>query len=305
MEGVTGMAFRTGITFRSFLWNYVSSMVNAARKDRVNGKRHLGVIGRSWAYSVLYGGIGVYLLDDALDILEQITGIPFRRNMKSALKRTGGKMLETFGHAGIPGLLGGDISGSLKIGIPQPIPYLVGAGGSFANELIGVWSGLINKGQRAIDKLMDGEYLRALENSSPMFIENALKGYRLAKWGDTDKLEKTRFDSGGEPMKLNPVEGLAQGVGFRPERMSEESARRREINNQKAYGKRQHDNLMERYRLAHHRGRESEMNEYYKRKEKFNAWAATTEGRVNPISQAMEKNWRGEKPDKDYMENTQ
>jgi hypothetical protein len=106
-------------------------------------------------------------------------------------------------------------------------------------------------------------------------------------------------------MKLNPVEGLAQGVGFRPERMSEESARRREINNQKAYGKRKHDALMERYRLAHHRGRESEMNEYYKRKEKFNAWAATTEGRVNPISQAMEKNWRGEKPDKDYMENTQ
>ncbi len=57
-------------------------------------------------------------LDDLLDPGEKFFGTPVRSNMKKALRDFGGLVMEKMGMAGIPALMGIDISGSLKMGFP-------------------------------------------------------------------------------------------------------------------------------------------------------------------------------------------
>jgi hypothetical protein len=57
-------------------------------------------------------------LDDLLDELEKFFGKPFRSVMRKTLRDAGGPVLERMGMAGIPALMGIDISGSLKTGVP-------------------------------------------------------------------------------------------------------------------------------------------------------------------------------------------
>ena len=59
------------------------------------------------------------------------------------------------GMAGIPALMGIDISGSLKTGIP-----LVGAG-TPSDTLYGVYGGLLRKGLNASSAIEREDYLRA------------------------------------------------------------------------------------------------------------------------------------------------
>ena len=94
----------------------------------------------SLAYVVLLAGLpAIPFLDDLLDEWEKFFGTPVRSNMRKTLREAGGPVLEKLGMAGIPALMGIDISGSLKTGIP-----LIGAG-TPQDTIYGVYGGMAKK----------------------------------------------------------------------------------------------------------------------------------------------------------------
>jgi hypothetical protein len=95
---------------------------------------------RSLAFIALLAGFpAIPFLDDLLDEGEEFFGTPVKSNMRKTLREAGGPVLEKMGMAGIPALLGIDISGSLKVGIP-----LAGAG-TPQDTTYGVYGGLARR----------------------------------------------------------------------------------------------------------------------------------------------------------------
>jgi hypothetical protein len=118
------------------------------------------------------------------------------------------------GMAGIPALMGIDISGSLKTGIP-----LLGSG-TPQDTIYGVYGGMAKKALNAMSAVERENYLRALEFASPAFIEAVLKAYRMSETGVTTPRGKIITDEQGKPIRMEAGEGIAQAAGFRPERLA-------------------------------------------------------------------------------------
>ncbi len=108
---------------------------------------------------VLLAKITIPFLDDLLDEWEKFFGTPVRSNMRKTLREAGGPILGKMGIAGIPALMGIDISGSLKIGIP-----LAGSG-TPQDTIYGVYGGLARKSLNAMNAVEREDYLRAMPNS--------------------------------------------------------------------------------------------------------------------------------------------
>jgi hypothetical protein len=234
---------KTAYVFRSFTHNYLLSMIQSLHGP--DGKIALDVVGRSLGYLALFGGAAsLPFLDDLLEQLEQMTGTPYRKNMREALKGIGGDLLAKFGMEGLPALIGVDLSGSLKIGLPKL--SLKGA----EESAIGVSLGLLDKANKTIEAMARGDIERALESSSPVFIENALKAVRRATEGATTPKGKVLFDAEGNPLKLSAAEAIGQAAGFRPERMSESSQTHRVLSNIETHWKEVRDNLTAKFRMA-------------------------------------------------------
>jgi hypothetical protein len=123
--------------------------------------------------------------------------------MRKTLRETGGPVLEKLGMAGIPALMGIDISGSLKIGVP-----LAGAG-TPQDTIYGVYGGLARKSLNAMSAVEREDYLRAMEFASPAFIEAILKAYRMNETGATTPRGKIMTDEQGKPVRLGAGEGVA------------------------------------------------------------------------------------------------
>ncbi len=243
-SGTTGGAIaRTSYTFRSFTHNFLISMIRSLKGP--DGKVALDVLARSMAYLVLFGGLGsLPFLDDLLDELEKLIGIPYRTNMRNALKGIGGEMLAKFGMEGVPALIGVDLSGSLKIGLPKPT--LAGT----QETVYGVYGGLFDKGQRVLDAISREDFMRALESGSPAALENVLKAYRMASEAATTPKGKLMFDEQGRPIQLTAGEAIGQGVGFRPERLAQVSQEKRVLTNIQEHFKDKRDDLYAKYRMA-------------------------------------------------------
>ena len=219
------IGLRTAYTFRAFNHNYLLSMKHAFEKN-ANGAGGWGVLGRSLAWLVLFGGLtSLPFLDDLLDFLERKTGVPFRANLRAALRGVGGKPLERIGMAGIPGLLGRDISGSLKMGLPT----------GDSNDLYGVWGGIGKKAVEGAGDFWTGQYWRGVESWSPTFAANPSKAYRGFTKGLTTHIGKWMFDEKGKPIRLTASEAIGQAVGFKPARLSDISQERRVKSNIKEY----------------------------------------------------------------------
>jgi len=146
--------------------------------------------------------------------------------------------------AGIPALLGIDISGSLKVGIP-----LAGSGTPH-DTIYGVYGGLARKSLNAMSAGEREDYLRAMEFASPSFIEAALKACRMSETGVTTPRGKVITDEQGKPIRLGAGEGDAQAAGFRPERLATVSGEHRTMENVQAHFRERRDDLYSRYRLA-------------------------------------------------------
>lgn len=181
---------KTAYTFRRFTHNYLLSLHHSFKGE--DGKLALDVLARSLAYVVILAGIpAIPFLDDLLDEMEKFFGRPFRSEMRKTLRDAGGPVLEKMGMAGVPALMGINISGSLKIGIP-----LIGSG-TPQDTVYGVYGGMARKALNSMSAVEREDYLRALEFASPVFIEAALKALRMTEKGVTTPRGKIITDEQG------------------------------------------------------------------------------------------------------------
>lgn len=280
---------RTAYTFRTFQHNYLLLLQRTFRGP--DGKIALDVMGRSLAYIFLFAGMaGLPFLDDLLDEWERRFGIPVRKHMREALRGVGGEILEKFGMAGFPALIGVDISGSLK---PAGIPKLSLRTAS-EETLFGVYGGLIDKGTNALDAMSRGDVLRAIEFASPVFIENLFKAARMTK-GATTPTGKIMFDEEGRPIELTGPEAVAQATGFRPERMAEISKERRTFSNVEGHYKAKRDDLYAKFRLA---ASEEERRNILREMERYNLDVMKYQGAIPAISRESLRGTFIQKPEK-------
>jgi uncharacterized protein YaaR (DUF327 family) len=281
--------FRTAYTFRKFNHNYLLSLRNSFRGP--DGKVALDVIGRSLAYVVLLGGLpAIPFLDDLLDEWEKIFGQPVRRQIKRNLSVIGGPALEKMGLMGIPAMVGIDISGSLKMGIPFV--------GTPSENIFGVWAGLGQKFIRAKDSMERGDVLRAIESASPAFLESILKAYRMTEHGATTPKGKVITDEKGRPIQETTAEGITQAFGFRPERISEASQTHREFANIESHFADRMNDLYARFRLA---TTADERKKIIRDIQKYNLAASKYRGAIPMINAESLRRSFIQKPEKRYL----
>ena len=230
-------------------------------------------------------------LDDLLDELEKLTGTPFRARMRRSLKSAGGEYLARFGMQGLPALLGVDLSGSIRMGIPfkEGLPQTA----------YGVYGGLADKATRGFNLFMRGDWARGLETLSPLFLENPLKAVRMATRGATTPSGKVMFDAQGGPIKLTAGETLAQAVGIRPARTAEISREKRVEKNVELFFKDSRDDLYQEYRLAK---TAADRKAVMKKVLDYNKKAVGYRGAIPLITGASLRRQTVQRPDKKFMQ---
>jgi hypothetical protein len=92
------------------------------------------------------------------------------------------------------------------------------------------------------------DYLRFLEFASPAFIDAVLKAYRMSETGVTTPKGRIITDEQGKPIRLEAGEGVAQAIGFRPERPARISEEHWTMENVQAHFREKRDDLYSRYR---------------------------------------------------------
>jgi hypothetical protein len=121
---------------------------------------------------------------------------------------------------GIPSLLGVELANGLGLGtLVNPFPFLNYSeldsrdgvrDATFA--ILGPSMGLVDKAQRGVEALQQGEYLRALGESLPSGVTNGLRAYELATRG----FEKKNGDMLLSPDEIGEVNVMLQALGFSP-----------------------------------------------------------------------------------------
>jgi hypothetical protein len=204
--------------------------------------------------------------------------------------------MERMGMAGIPALMGIDISGSLKVGVP--FTSLAGGQGTPADTVYGVYAGLGRKGLNAMNAAERDDYLRALEFASPVFIEAALKAYRTADRGATTARGKVLTDEKGKPIQLGTGEAVAQAAGFRPERLARVAGEHWTMENVKSNFKGRRDDLNARYRLAK---TPEERQKVIRDMQRFNMDARKYREVIPPITTTSLRQSALQKPEKPFL----
>ena len=101
------------------------------------------------------------------------------------------------------------------------------AGTTPLDTVYGVYGGMLQKFVNAKDAMERDDTLRAIEFASPAFLEAALKAYRMGTQGATTPKGKIMTDEQGKPIRLETGEAVTQGIGFRPQRISQISGEHR------------------------------------------------------------------------------
>ena len=292
----------TAYTFRRFTHNYILSMIYSLRgPDGKFNLKNVDVFMHSLAWIVVFGGLSsLPFLDDLLDEAEKFFGRPYRQEIRNWLTQVGGQPLERAGVAGlpallgqIPGMVGVDISGSLRIGLPRLTDPMQGA----KETVFGVWGGMAQKAASAYQAASVDDYMRAFEFASPVMLENILKATRMSTMGATTPQGKTMFDPQGKPIKETPGEAVGQVLGFRPERIAGMSEERRTFKNVETYFLGKRTDLYTQFRLA----KTSEDRQgVIKDVQKYNLEASKYRGSVPLINAEGLRRAVTEKPEKDY-----
>jgi hypothetical protein len=244
-KGVLGQIGHLLSTFRSYTIMYVSTILESFRgTDGKVSWRNADVFFGSIALLVLLGGLSAPWVDDILDTYERMTGRPIRSMIRERLRRFGGDRMAWAGMHGLPALLGVDITGSLKIGVP-----LIGAGG-IEETITGAYAGLEQKIGKGAEAWSVDNYYRALEEWSPTFLSNAMKAVREASQGATNLDGTPVTDPEMNQYRPNLPEAVLQGLGFRIERRAEISEEQRTYRNTQDHMAKRRDNLYTKYRMA-------------------------------------------------------
>jgi len=213
--------------------------------------------------------------------------------VRKTLRDDGGTVLEKMGMAGIPALIGIDISGSLKTGIPGLGP------GTPADTVYGVYGGLGKKALNAMNSVERDDYLRALEFASPSFLESILKAYRMMEQGVTTPTGKVLADEQGNPIRLSGGEAAAQALGFRPERMAQISGEHWTMENVKNHFGEKRNDLYVRVRLAK---AQEEKQKVIRDMQRFNMEARKYRGVIPPIAASSLRGAASQRPERPFME---
>jgi len=292
----------TAYTFRRFNHNYILARIYSLRgPDGKISLKNSDVLIRSLAWFAVLGGMtALPFLDDILDELEKFFGRPFRTEMRNTLRQIGGEPLEQLGVAGIPAMLGQvlpvgvDMSGSLKIGLPSLSEPLKGV----EETVTGVWGGLGKKTTQAYTQIGLGQYLRAFENASPIFIENILKAVRMSTEGATTPTGKPLFDVTGKPIMETGAEAAVQTLGFRPERISLMARTHREFGNVELNFSNRRNELYASFRLAKNA---EERQSVIQDVQKYNLDAAKFKGVIPMINAQALRQAILVRPEKKYL----
>jgi hypothetical protein len=292
----------TAYTFRRFNHNYIVTMIDSLRgPDGKFSLRNVDVFFHSLAWIMVFGGLSALpFLDDLLDEAERFFGRPYRQEIRNWLTQIGGSPLERAGIAGlpamlgqIPGMVGVDISGSLRIGLPRLTDPMQGA----KETVFGVWGGLGQKASSAFQSASTGDYLRAFEFASPVMIENILKATRMSTMGATTPRGKVIYDMSGKPIKETTGEAIGQVMGFRPETVAKKSEEYRTRQNVEASFTGKRDELYTRFRLAKV---PEDRRDVIKDVQKYNLEASKYRGAVPMINAESLRKSVTEKPEKNY-----
>jgi len=262
-------------TFRSFTHNYILSMMHYART--ADGKLAIGVVGRSLAFTIMLGGLAAApFLDDILDALERLTGENYRSQIRKSLKGIGGEALAMMGMSGVPTLIGVDLSGTVKI--TPPVPFI---GQGTSNTVWGVWGGLADKGSKAIDSALNGDWARAIESAAPTGLESPLKALRGATEGVRGQTNRPVVDEMGRPVKLTTGETIAQTLAMRPARVAALSSERRVEANIETYFTEKRKDIYSNVRVAK---TTDDWAKVIKQVQTFNVKAMGYKGAISPIT---------------------
>ena len=120
----------------------------------------------------------------------------------------------------------------------------------------------------------------------------------MAEVGATTPKGKIMTGQQGKPIRLDTGEAITQGIGFRPERMSEISGEHRTMQNVKAYFTDKRDDLYARYRLAK---TEEEKKPVVHDMQKFNMEARKYCSVIPPITITSLRQAVKQRPDKPFM----
>lgn len=202
-------------TFGPFPHNYANSMWYV--QQSYGGPAAAAFAARSFAYLMLFAGVpALPFLDDFLEKIESITGVPYRQEAKAKIRDTGGPLGERLYNAGLLSLMGIDAAGALRPNLPMAglMPFT-----DDSESVFGVFGGYKKDLGKASEEAKRGDYLRAVEYVSPTVIKNAMKAYRVSTRGLTSSsTERPYFDENLEPVTGTPWEAALQVASFKPYR---------------------------------------------------------------------------------------
>ncbi len=231
---------RTSLTFRNYTFNFIHSL-----KDMLS-ERDFKTVAKAMTYMALLGGASALpFLDGFLDMLERITGTPWRKNVKKELENVAGPVLANVGVQGLPALLGADISGSLRIHFPD----VTQPGKLIEESVFGVYEGLALKAAKSVQAVGTGQFTRAFETAAPVFIERPMKAFREREGMTTTRGKPIQLPT-GQQIEPTVGESIATGLGFRPSRLARLSDNYRQYGNIKKFYMDWRSKIYTEFRLA-------------------------------------------------------
>lgn len=213
----------TLFTLQSFTWrtwNWVFNRLTSGKKE------DMIALLRYAAAMAIIGGVAALPGGDELDKLYQMLfgespKLAFQKWTRKHAREYGSvaEMVNGFAWHGLASATGVNISNAMRLQIPIVSPLL--SGDSLPEAAGGVFTGLAQKGARAVTAASRGDIYRMIENISPEALAGGMRAYRMATKGATTGTGKVIFDENGRPMKYGAGEAVTRALGFQPSRVSE------------------------------------------------------------------------------------
>lgn len=213
---------RTAYALQSFVWNNWNWIYNRAtsgeKADIIALLKYSAMITAIGGVSALAGG------DEANKLIRRLTGKDYKLAMQIWSRRhakeygTAGEALNAMVWHGGMGALGVNISNAMRLNVP--LSGIVTGETTPAESVMGIWSGVWDKGVNTARYAGRGQFGRAIESAAPAFVEAPMKAYRMATQGATTSHGKPVFDENGRQIKYSGLDAAKRAIGLQPAEQS-------------------------------------------------------------------------------------